>query len=223
MAKLSKSKKTSATSTQKRHKTLPIPASVTYIQGYRQTTAWCSSTSKRIAPPTKLQFLAVTLKASESTQTLLRMVATMAIDLTPRWDNFAVYLPAIQKSYAKAAYKIEDRDRVMPEGITQKDLNFLNPKSKLWHYGYGLYSAGQFKNGEQQTDIVTNRADGITILGDSGGYQVGKPLVKRIEAKPADFLTRGTTRRRAPGKMGSPHHSCCERRMQDLRDALALQ
>lgn len=101
-------------------------------------------------------------------------MANSANDLTPRWDNFAVYLPAIQKNYAKAVYKIGDKNRVMPTGITAKDLNFLNPKSKLWHYGYGLYSAGQFRIGEEQADIVTNKADGITILGDSGGYQIGK-------------------------------------------------
>ena len=106
----------------------------------------------------------------------------MAIDLTPRWDNFAVYLPAIQKGYAKAAFNNGDRDRVMPDGIKQKDLNFLNPKNKLWHYGYGLYSAGQFKISEQQSDIVTNRADGITILGDSGGYQIGKGTLQGFTA-----------------------------------------
>jgi hypothetical protein len=110
------------------------------------------------------------------------MVATMAIDLTPHWDNFAVYLPAIQKGYAKAAYKLGDRDRVMPQGITTKDLNFLNPKSKLWHYGYGLYSAGQFKIGEQQADIVTNRDAATIILGDSGGYQIGKGTLQGFTA-----------------------------------------
>lgn len=109
-------------------------------------------------------------------------MANSAIDLTPRWDNFAVYLPAIQKSYAKATYKNADKNRVMPHGITAKDLNFLSPKSKLWHYGYGLYSAGQFKIGEQQADIVTNRADGITILGDSGGYQIGKGTLQGFTA-----------------------------------------
>ena len=106
----------------------------------------------------------------------------MAIDLTPRWDNFAVYLPAIQKGYAKATYKAGDKNRVMPAGITTKDLNFLNPKSKLWHYAYGLYSAGQFKIGEQQADIVTARDENVTILGDSGGYQIGKGTLEGFKA-----------------------------------------
>lgn len=106
----------------------------------------------------------------------------MAIDLTPRWDKFAVYLPAIQKGYAKAAYKIGDSKRVMPQGITMKDLNFLKPTNKLWHYGYGLYSAGQFKIGEQQADIVTNRDASAIILGDSGGYQIGKGTLEGFKA-----------------------------------------
>ncbi len=101
-------------------------------------------------------------------------MASNIIDITPRWDNCAVYLPSIQKHFAKAAYSTGDRSRVMPQGVTMKDLNFLNPSNKLWHYGYGLYSVGQFKVGEQQADIVTNRKPGCIILGDSGGFQIGK-------------------------------------------------
>lgn len=96
-------------------------------------------------------------------------------DFNKRWDNFAVYLPSIQKSYAKVANSKTDTTRVMPNGVTMKSLNFLNPKNKLWHYKYALYSVGQFKIGEQQTDIVTTRDEKQTIiLGDSGGYQIGK-------------------------------------------------
>lgn len=109
-------------------------------------------------------------------------MATNSNDLTPRWDNFAVYLPSIQKAYAKAAYKLGDKKRVMPAGVTMKDLNFLDPNNKLWHYGYALYSAGQFKVGEQQADIVTNRKQGAIIVGDSGGYQIGKGTLAGFDA-----------------------------------------
>jgi hypothetical protein len=109
-------------------------------------------------------------------------MATNSNDLTPRWDNFAVYLPSIQKAYAKATYKLGDKKRVMPAGVTMKDLNFLDPNNKLWHYGYALYSAGQFKVGEQQADIVTNRKQGAIIVGDSGGYQIGKGTLAGFEA-----------------------------------------
>jgi hypothetical protein len=69
----------------------------------------------------------------------------MAIDLTPRWENFAVYLPAMQYPYASAVDSNKMLgDREFPASIKLTDLDFLNPKSKLWHYGYALYSAGQF-------------------------------------------------------------------------------
>ncbi|MBU3551182.1 hypothetical protein [Polynucleobacter sp. MWH-Berg-3C6] len=96
-------------------------------------------------------------------------------DFNKRWDNFAVYLPSIQKSYAKVAIKADDKTRTMPKDVTMRSLNFINPKNKLWHYKYALYSAGQFKIGETQSDMVTTRDEKQTvILGDSGGFQIGK-------------------------------------------------
>ena len=100
----------------------------------------------------------------------------MAIDLTPRWDDFAVYLPAIQSWYSTNVYSDRGRDknRPFPKGIKLKDLDYLNPKSKLWHYGYGLYSAGLFSDDRPRACSVANRdKTRTTILGDSGGYQIG--------------------------------------------------
>jgi hypothetical protein len=100
----------------------------------------------------------------------------MGIDLTHRWDGFAVYLPAIQEWYSKEVWSNENlyKDRPFPNGLKLKDLDFLNPKSKLWHYGYGLYSAGQFKNSDPIKCSVSKRDRSCTtILGDSGGYQIG--------------------------------------------------
>ena len=96
-------------------------------------------------------------------------------DFNKRWDGFAVYLPSIQKNYAKAVIKSDDKSRTMPNNVTMRSLNFLNPKNKLWHYKYALYSAGQFRIGETQSDMVTLRNPKETvILGDSGGFQIGK-------------------------------------------------
>ena len=107
----------------------------------------------------------------------------MAIDLTPRWDNFAVYLPAMQFPYASAVSSnkmLGKRD--FPKGIKLQDLDFLNPKSKLWHYGYALYSAGQFTDARPRACSVTNRdRDKTLVLGDSGGYQIGKGTLKGTE------------------------------------------
>ena len=100
----------------------------------------------------------------------------MAINLTPRWDDFAVYLPAIQGWYSTNVYsdRLREKSRPFPKGITLKDLDYLNPKSKLWHYGYGLYSAGLFSDDKPRACSVANRnKEATTILGDSGGYQIG--------------------------------------------------
>ena len=107
----------------------------------------------------------------------------MSIDLTPRWDNFAVYLPALQYHYASA---VEDekppKKRDFPKGLAMEDLDFLNPNSKLWHYGYGLYSAGQFSDALPKACAVTNRSKRhTTILGDSGGFQIGRGTLKGSE------------------------------------------
>jgi hypothetical protein len=107
----------------------------------------------------------------------------MSLDLSPRWDEFAVYLPAIQEWYSKnvhASKKLE-KSRPFPNGLKLSDLDYMNPKSKLWHYKYGLYSAGQFKNHDAKECSVSLRdrtldANGESktiILGDSGGFQIG--------------------------------------------------
>jgi hypothetical protein len=107
----------------------------------------------------------------------------MAIDLTSRWDKFAVYLPAMQYHYANAVDNnklIKRRD--FPKDLKLTDLDFLNPKSKLWHYGYALYSAGQFTDARPKACAVSNRdRKHTTVLGDSGGFQIGKGTLRGTE------------------------------------------
>jgi hypothetical protein len=107
----------------------------------------------------------------------------MAIDLSPRWENFAVYLPAMQFHYASAVDNNKAiKGREFPNGIKLTDLDFLNPKSKLWHYKYALYSAGQFNDASPKACCVSNRdRDNTVILGDSGGFQIGKGTLKGTE------------------------------------------
>jgi hypothetical protein len=125
----------------------------------------------------------VALTASVINLYLKLTEAEMTIDLTPRWDNFAVYLPAMQFPYASAVASNKMLgEREFPKGINLKDLDFLNPKSKLWHYGYALYSAGQFTDARPKACCVTNRdRASTTVLGDSGGYQIGKGTLKGTE------------------------------------------
>ena len=107
----------------------------------------------------------------------------MSIDLTPRWDKFAVYLPAMQYHYASAVDNnklIKGRD--FPKDLKLTDLDFLNPKSKLWHYGYALYSAGQFTDARPKACAISNRErKHTTVLGDSGGFQIGKGTLRGTE------------------------------------------
>jgi hypothetical protein len=107
----------------------------------------------------------------------------MSNDLTPRWDKFAVYLPAMQYHYASAVKDNKPiKGREFPNSIKLTDLDFLNPNSKLWHYGYALYSAGQFSNARPKACAVTNRDREKTIvLGDSGGFQIGQGTLKGTE------------------------------------------
>jgi hypothetical protein len=105
----------------------------------------------------------------------------MSIDLTPRWDDFAVYLPSIQQGFAKDVYvKRAPKNRLFPADLKMSDLDFINPKSKLWHYGYALYSAGQFTDLRNIACCVTNRNPNVQILGDSGGFQIGKGSFKAL-------------------------------------------
>jgi hypothetical protein len=108
----------------------------------------------------------------------------MTKDLTPRWKDFAVYLPAIQFPFASTVDSDKNRDkkRPFPKGISLRDLDFLNPKSKLWHYGYGLYSVGQFADASPKACCVVNRVKSSSIiLGDSGGFQIGNGTLKGTE------------------------------------------
>jgi len=56
----------------------------------------------------------------------------MAIDLTPRWVQFVVCLPAMQYPYTSAVDNNKALgDRPFPDGIKLTDLDFLNPKSSF--------------------------------------------------------------------------------------------
>jgi hypothetical protein len=115
----------------------------------------------------------------------------MTMDLSNRWDEFAVYLPAIQEWYSKGVADNSnlDKNRPFPSDIKLRDLDFLNPNSKLWHYKYGLYSVGQFNNlgpracsvSRRDRTLDENGESKTIILGDSGGYQIGIGTFNGVE------------------------------------------
>ena len=105
-------------------------------------------------------------------------------NLSVAYEDYAIYLPSLQLGYA--AYPLRDPSTVklhdIPKGLQLSDLNFLSSASNLWHCKYTLYSAGQFNNATITTpDIVSARSKNTLIIGDSGGYQIGKGKLPAIQ------------------------------------------
>ena len=111
------------------------------------------------------------------------------VNLTPLQKDYAVYLPAISTFFStyisKQRYsEFVPKERIPPgfdRGI--EGLNFLNEEEGYFTYKYGLYSAGHAQLDLDKTmrmdSMVQERDRNRTmILGDSGGYQVGKGVLK---------------------------------------------
>ena len=111
------------------------------------------------------------------------------VNLTPLQKDYAVYLPAISSFYSTyvAKQRLEDfvpTDRI-PAGFDRgiEGMNFLNPEEGYFTYKYALYSAGHaqldLKKSKIQESMIQDRDRNNTmILGDSGGYQIGKGILK---------------------------------------------
>jgi hypothetical protein len=111
------------------------------------------------------------------------------VNLTPLQKDYAVYLPAISSFYSTyvAKQRLEEfvpKDRI-PAGFDQgiEGMNFLNPDQGYFTYKYALYSAGHaqldLEKSMEQESMIQQRDRGNTmILGDSGGYQIGKGVLK---------------------------------------------
>lgn len=72
-----------------------------------------------------------------------------------------------------------------PKGFEHgtESMNFLDPERGAFHYKYGLYSAGHAQldldKTMKQDAMIQERSRGDTIiLGDSGGFQIGKGVLK---------------------------------------------
>jgi hypothetical protein len=110
-------------------------------------------------------------------------------NLTPLQKDYAVYLPAISSFFSTyvAKQRVEEfvpQDRI-PKGFDRgiEGMNFLNEEAGYFTYKYGLYSAGHAQLDLQksmvQESMIQQRDRGKTmILGDSGGYQIGKGVIK---------------------------------------------
>ena len=111
------------------------------------------------------------------------------VNLTPLQKDYAVYLPAISSFYSTyvAKQRLEEfvpKNRI-PKGFDRgiEGMNFLNPEEGYFTYKYALYSAGHaqldiVKAQTQESMIQQRDRNGTLILGDSGGYQIGKGVLK---------------------------------------------
>jgi hypothetical protein len=111
------------------------------------------------------------------------------VNLTPLQKDYAVYLPAISSFYSTyvAKQRIEEfvpTDRI-PVGFDRgiEGMNFLNAEEGYFTYKYGLFSAGHAqldlkKSLVQESMIQQRDRNNTMILGDSGGYQIGKGVLK---------------------------------------------
>jgi hypothetical protein len=114
---------------------------------------------------------------------------TRQVNLTPLQKDYAVYLPAISSFYSTyiAKQRLEKfiEDERIPTGFDRgiEGMNFLNPEQGYFTYKYGLYSAGHAQldvvKAQTQESMIQQRDRGATtIVGDSGGYQIGKGVLK---------------------------------------------
>ena len=111
------------------------------------------------------------------------------VNLTPLQKDYAVYLPAISSFFSTYIAKQRQgefvpQDRI-PKGFDRgiEGMNFLNADAVYFTYKYGLYSAGHAQLNLEKTmvqDAMVQERDrnNTMILGDSGGYQVGKGVLK---------------------------------------------
>mgnify|MGYP000232484556 CR=1 FL=1 len=99
---------------------------------------------------------------------------------SPSLQNVALYLPAMSPTVVQA---IDGPTRTIWGEITNKDLQFTRPHGKLFYYPWCLYSAGQAAKtaAMAQKDNWLTRAKidpNVTVLGDSGGFQVQQGTIK---------------------------------------------
>jgi hypothetical protein len=97
--------------------------------------------------------------------------------------DYAVYLPAINDTYARCLVTEKLGNRPFPAGLGIEDLEYWNESNKLWRYPYLLHSIGNYQVGANPDNAVT-RADRKTaiVIGDSGGYQIGQGSLKGYDA-----------------------------------------
>ena len=107
-------------------------------------------------------------------------------NLTEKQKDYATFLPAMSSFFARDLGKARhEEDYIKPERIPQnfehgvEGLNYMKSKDTYFYYKWHLYSAGHadlnMKKFSVRDDIIRNRdRNDNWLLGDSGGFQIGK-------------------------------------------------
>ena len=92
--------------------------------------------------------------------------------------KYAIPTPAVN-TYGKGVTEPLEETRQYPDGLTPKELDFWTGGSKLFNHPFILNSAGMYRLGEWPDNAVTRaNKDGLMIIGDSGGFQLGNGNLK---------------------------------------------
>ncbi len=106
-------------------------------------------------------------------------------NLTAAQNDYAYFLPATSGFYATFIGKQRYGNYVDPARVPQawkngvESLNYLEPDKGLFYYDHCLYSAGHanldLNKQDEGEDMFRNRDRSTSwVLGDSGGFQIGK-------------------------------------------------
>ena len=106
-------------------------------------------------------------------------------NLTAKQKDYAVFLPALSSFYATYVGKQRHNPNYIDAARMPKlfdrgmeGLNWLNPNEGYFPYKWALYSAGHANldtnKFDAKEDMVRNRDPNSFVLGDSGGFQIGK-------------------------------------------------
>ena len=98
-------------------------------------------------------------------------------------DQYAVYLPAVSDMYATGVGKPLPDGRPFPNGYTVEDLVFWSKRSRLWNHRQVLHSVGAYSVGSSPDNAITRMGrDDYVLVGDSGGFQIGKGSLKGFDS-----------------------------------------
>jgi len=103
-------------------------------------------------------------------------------NLTEAQKDYAIFLPALSGFYATFIGKQRREEYVAHSRIpypSMESMNWLNKKEGLFNYHWTLYSAGHAEldvNKDASKELMIRERDRANswLLGDSGGFQIGK-------------------------------------------------